>query len=348
MPMKKRKPTTRLPSGVVTFLFTDIVNYSSMKGKMAKRFTIERQDAFVKNIKQPHDEIINRSLTKNGGTKVKDTGDGFLIVFRDVEKAVFCGVEIQENLRRRDIRLPKGAGSLRIRIGIHTGMAEPKGGDYPSEATDKAKRIQENGKAGDVFLSTETHVLVRDKIRGVSTRSVGFHKLKGFDDDELFVASRIARKTETKKVRAKSKLITVRVLIGDPDEQRFLWLQKLLRDEFKVDAIQASTFEEVKRIVEEGLFDSADRLIFLCDILPFSSTKSTPNAFLNFVRLEMIASYPEFVCIVTKDHDPNLDGLSRWPHVVHLTRLPPTEQDRQTMLTDLGRLGDRFVRRSGF
>src|SRR5437588_4463159 len=175
MPMKKGKPNTLLPSGLVTFMFTDIEDYTSIKPKMDGRFSMERQAAFVKDIKEPHDEIIKRSFTKNGGTKVKDTGDGFLIVFRDVEKAVFCGVEIQENLRRRDIHLPNGAGSLRIRIGLHTGMAEPKGGDYPSEATDMAKRIQEIGKAGDVFLSTETHVLVRNKIRGVSTGSVSFH-----------------------------------------------------------------------------------------------------------------------------------------------------------------------------
>src|ERR1041385_932435 len=118
--MKKGKSS--LPSGFVAFMFTDIVNYSAMKRKMPGRFGDQREKAFLQKIKRPHDAIISNSVTAYGGKKVKNTGDGFLIVFTNLERAVVCGIEIQEKLRRRDIKTPLEGRPLKIRIGIHAGQ----------------------------------------------------------------------------------------------------------------------------------------------------------------------------------------------------------------------------------
>jgi class 3 adenylate cyclase len=357
-------------------MFTDIVGSTQLKSKMPGAVSSEREAAFLKLIKQPHDVIIAQGVAARGGFIVKSTGDGFLIAFSDPQKAVLCGVEIQEKLKGATIPTPDGP--LQIRIGLNSGPAEPNDGDYGASAVDKANRVESSAANGQVFLSSETHALVKDKVRTISTYSAGTFEMKGVGDEELFVAIRSsnAGSRQDQPFRPQSKrdvsaqppdllskalrqhqpdLIQPKrnsgivqppdvVVIGDPDDERFKWFKKLLRDVYEVGAVQAKTFEQVKKLVEDKSADLTDTIVFLCDDLPFSASKSTPDPNLNFVRLEQIARYTDFVCIVTKEHDPNLAGVDRRPHHVHLRSLPPTEKDRKTVLTELGSLGDRLAR----
>jgi hypothetical protein len=223
-----------------------------------------------------------------------------------------------------------------------------------------------------------TNELVRNKIRDVVTYSAGKFKLKGLEaeEEELFVATRPGRAPTSKKSRSalrrvpadnteivgppslnspQRKIETMPstsasdatqasdlVIIGDPDKRRFQWFKKLLRDGFELEAVQANTFVEVRRLVKELSFDSEESIVFLCDILPFSNQKSVPDPNLNFTRLEEIASYSEFVCIVTGDHDPKFSKDIRRPHHVHLHTAKPDESDRLTVLAQLRSLGDRL------
>src|SRR5205823_1566931 len=112
-----------LPSGLVTFMFTDIVGATDMKGMMPGATSGERQDAFLEKVKAPHDTIITDRVSARGGCVVKSIGDAFLIAFADAEKAVLCGVETQQRLSTASIRTPDGV--LQIRIGLNSGYAEP-------------------------------------------------------------------------------------------------------------------------------------------------------------------------------------------------------------------------------
>ena len=178
---------TALPAGLVTFMFTDIVGSTDMKGSMPGVTTAERQDAFLQQVKAPHEAIIKELVGKHGGCVVEGTGDGFFIAFGDAEQAVLCGVVIQQRMGAAKIFTPSGI--LQIRIGLSSGQAKPAANGYTASAADKAARVQAKANPGQVYLSHETHSLIANKVRGISTASAGIHTLKGIPDGELFVAS---------------------------------------------------------------------------------------------------------------------------------------------------------------
>jgi class 3 adenylate cyclase/tetratricopeptide (TPR) repeat protein len=169
-------------------MFTDIVGSTDMKGKMPGATPGARQEAFREKVKNPHDAIIIERVTGQDGCIVKGTGDGFFIAFADVGKAVLCAVEIQERIGEASIFTPDG--TLQIRIGLNSGQADPVANDYTASAADKAARVESKAQPGRVYLSRETHELIRGKVNGISTASAGSHVLKGVANEELFVAFR--------------------------------------------------------------------------------------------------------------------------------------------------------------
>jgi len=170
---------------------------------MPGKTSSEREEAFVQRIKDPHGAIIAEHIKERGGFIIKNTGDGFLIAFADAEKSVLCGVEIQENLDAKPIFTPDGP--LQIRIGVHSGHAVPTDGDYTASAVDKASRVESKAGPGQVYLSRETHALVRDRVRSISLISAGYHELKGFGEEELFVAIRDGQTSQSQAASAPSQ-----------------------------------------------------------------------------------------------------------------------------------------------
>jgi hypothetical protein len=136
------------------------------------------------------------------------------------------------------------------------------------------------------------------------------------------------------------------VLIGDPEEERFKWFKELLADEYEINAVQANTFEDVRRFAKDKSHNLIARAVFLTDDLPFSAEPSIsirdPN--LNFVRLEELLPYTDCVCIVTEEQDPDLPGIVKRPHHVHLRSASPTAEDKGRVIIELGSLGRRLAR----
>jgi class 3 adenylate cyclase len=186
--MTRAKNLQSLPSGLVTFMFTDIVGSTQMKSKMPGQLSSEREAAFVQRIKDPHDTIVAERVKARDGFIIKGTGDGFMIAFADAEKAVLCAVEIQESLSAAAIFTPDGP--LQIRIGLNSGHAEPTGRDYTASAVDKAARVESKAEHGQVYISRETYAAVRNKVRNIYVTSAGNHAMKGVGEEELFVAVR--------------------------------------------------------------------------------------------------------------------------------------------------------------
>ena len=200
------KDKSSLPDGLVTFMFTDIVDSTAMKAKMPGATAAERQNAYLKKVKTPHDALVSKQVAAHKGKVVKSTGDGFFVAFADAERAVLCAVEIQTKIEDAKIFTPDG--TLQIRIGLHFGQAKPVNGDYTASAVDKASRVESKAKSGQVFLSREIHEHIKGKVRGISTASAGLHDMKGVGDEELFVAfSDKSGNAVTKPVTASSNPI---------------------------------------------------------------------------------------------------------------------------------------------
>jgi class 3 adenylate cyclase len=87
--MARNKRLPKLPpSGVITAMFTDIVNSTRLKCLMEGDTAARRNARFRSDVKKPHDTIVLTCIEAADGHKVKSTGDGYLFTFTDAEEAV--------------------------------------------------------------------------------------------------------------------------------------------------------------------------------------------------------------------------------------------------------------------
>jgi class 3 adenylate cyclase len=125
-----------LPSGTVTFQFTDIEG--------STRLWEEHPDA-MRDASARHDEIVRATIEASSGAVVKTTGDGFHGAFAVAvaADAVDAAVAVQVALAAEPRAM---AHPLRVRIGLHTGAAELRDGDYYSSVVNRAARLMSVAK----------------------------------------------------------------------------------------------------------------------------------------------------------------------------------------------------------
>jgi class 3 adenylate cyclase len=169
-------------------MLTDIVNSTRLKGMMQGDTSASRDDRYRIDIKQPHDSVVLRCVDEAGGYVLSSTGDGYFCTFADAEEAVLCALSIQERLVAAPVSTP--LGPLQVRIGLHTGVAGARDGEYVASTLDKTARVERQADGGDVLISRETHALIDGKLRGIALSSVGAFDLKGLGAEELFRVSR--------------------------------------------------------------------------------------------------------------------------------------------------------------
>src|SRR5260370_30524174 len=109
---------SELPSGTVTFLFTDLATSTRLW---------EEQPHAMKAALARHDELLGSAVTAHDGHVIKHTGDGLLAVFATADSAVSAAVDAQRALASEAWG---PIGSLRARMGLHTGVAEGRNGHY--------------------------------------------------------------------------------------------------------------------------------------------------------------------------------------------------------------------------
>jgi predicted ATPase/class 3 adenylate cyclase len=156
-----------LPTGTVTFLFTDLESSS--------RLWEEQREAMRAALAR-HDEILRRVVEAEGGQVVKGTGDGLHAVFASAEAAVAAAVDAQRALGSE----PWGSiEPLRVRMGLHTGAAELRGEDYFGPVLNRAARVMAAGHGGQVLVSAATQELTRDRLpEGCALVELGEFRLR--------------------------------------------------------------------------------------------------------------------------------------------------------------------------
>jgi class 3 adenylate cyclase len=156
-----------LPSGTVTFLFTDI------EGSTARW---EQQPDAMGAALARHDALLRAAIREHGGHVVKTMGDAFHAAFARAPDAVAAGLAAQRRLRAE----PWGeVGPLRVRMALHTGAAEERDGDYSGPSLNRAARLLSAGHGGQVLLSQATAELIRDAPpEGTGLVHLGEHRLK--------------------------------------------------------------------------------------------------------------------------------------------------------------------------
>jgi len=151
-----------LPSGTVTFLFTDIEG--------STRLLRELGEEGYSGALAEHRRVLREAFTRHRGVEVDTQGDAFFVAFPTADGAIAAAKEAQDEL---------ATGPIRVRIGIHTGRPHLAGEGYVGHHVHKAARIAASAHGGQVVLSRET----RDTIGDADTLSdLGEHRVKDFAD----------------------------------------------------------------------------------------------------------------------------------------------------------------------
>jgi class 3 adenylate cyclase len=146
----RAKPVPDLPEGTLTMLFTDIVGSTAA----AERLGDQRWAAVLDH----HDRTVRTIVAGHGGTVVKGSGDGYLIVFPSARQAVLAAIAIQRAVSSADGAGPEGP--ILLRAGLHTGEVVQRDGDVFGRNVIAASRIASQAEAGQVLVSSLTKELV--------------------------------------------------------------------------------------------------------------------------------------------------------------------------------------------
>ncbi|MGE5249369.1 MAG: adenylate/guanylate cyclase domain-containing protein, partial [Bacteroidota bacterium] len=158
----------KLPSGTVTFLFTDIEGST----KLARQHG-ENWEA----LRARHHSILRQAIESQGGYVFQIIGDAFCAAFHTAGQAIRATREAQIGLQGE----PWGEAPIRVRMAIHTGKADvQENGEYHGYlAMSRIQRLMSAGHGGQVLISAAAReLLLEDLPEGVSLRDLGERSLK--------------------------------------------------------------------------------------------------------------------------------------------------------------------------
>jgi predicted ATPase/class 3 adenylate cyclase/predicted negative regulator of RcsB-dependent stress response len=166
-PAPAAEAAATLPSGTTTFLFTDIEGSTQLW---------EQHPAVMREALVRHDALLRQTIAAHQGVVFKSAGDGIYAAFARAPDALAAAVAAQ----RAVLAAPWGElGALRVRMVLHTGVAEERDEDYFGPPLNRAARLLAVGHGGQILLSRATQELVCDLLPAeVALRNLGMHRLR--------------------------------------------------------------------------------------------------------------------------------------------------------------------------
>jgi class 3 adenylate cyclase len=151
-----------LPTGTVTFLFSDIEGSTELS---------RRHGAAYGDLRAEHRRLLRESFGAHGGCEVDAEGDAFFVVFERAIDAVAAAVAAQRALAAADV--------VRVRMGLHTTEPHLHADGYVGVGVSRAARICAAAHGGQIVLSHATAGVIEDhEVPGVAMRDLGDHYLK--------------------------------------------------------------------------------------------------------------------------------------------------------------------------
>ena len=162
-----------LPTGTVTFLFTDIEGSTRLLQFLGDGYAQVLRD---------HQQLLRQAFTQHGGGEVDTQGDSFFVAFATAPSAVAAAAAATRALAAHT--WPEGV-AVRVRMGLHTGAPQLVGDRYVGLDVHRAARIAAAGHGGQILLSESTRVLAtQDLPTGASLRDLGTYRLKDLQHPE--------------------------------------------------------------------------------------------------------------------------------------------------------------------
>ncbi|MDP8957830.1 MAG: adenylate/guanylate cyclase domain-containing protein, partial [Actinomycetota bacterium] len=137
-----------LPSGTLTFLFTDIERSTDLLNRVG-------EDRY-RRLLEDHARMVRTAVGQTEGVEVNTQGDAFFVVFQTASQAVAAALAAQRALSGHG--WPEDA-PVRVRMGIHTGEAYPGGDDYVGLDVHRAARIAAAAHGGQILVSGAAQAL---------------------------------------------------------------------------------------------------------------------------------------------------------------------------------------------
>ncbi len=141
---------TGVGEGTVTILFSDMVDYAGMTERLG--------DQTSRELLRTHHGIVRDSLQRHGGREVKVQGDGFMMAFGGVARALRCAVEMQRSLLAYSET--HESPPIRIHIGVHTGEVVEEDDDFLGHTVIVASRLADAAGPGEILVSALSAQLV--------------------------------------------------------------------------------------------------------------------------------------------------------------------------------------------
>ena len=137
--------------GTVTILFCDMVDYAGMTERLG--------DQASREVLREHHRIVRDAIARHGGREISVQGDGFMVAFGGVARALRCAIDIQ---RAFHAHVPADDGEpIAVHIGVHTGDAVDEGDDYLGHTVIVASRLADAAGAGEILVSSLSEQLVQ-------------------------------------------------------------------------------------------------------------------------------------------------------------------------------------------
>jgi predicted ATPase/class 3 adenylate cyclase len=166
---------THLPDGLVTFLFTDIEGSTRLAQMLG---------ADYRWVLTEHRRVLRRALSIGNGVELFTEGDSLFVAFTDATAALRACAAAQRALSEHE--WPGPHARPMVRMGLHTGYAEPIAGEYASPEVHRAARVAAAAHGGQIICSAATAAAAATGALpdGAALRDLGLHRLRGFDGRE--------------------------------------------------------------------------------------------------------------------------------------------------------------------
>ena len=165
--------------GTLTILFSDIEDSTALNERLGDKAWLRVLDG--------HDRIVRREVGEHDGHIIKSQGDGFMIAFALPAEAMRCSIAIQRTIAGGNRRL-RGT-PVRVRIGIHTGVAVQREGDLFGRNVALAARVAAYAEGGQILVTSEVSAAVADNVEFRFT-DAGTVEFKGLTGDYRIEAVR--------------------------------------------------------------------------------------------------------------------------------------------------------------
>jgi predicted ATPase/class 3 adenylate cyclase len=301
-----------LPSGTVTFLFTDVEGSTTLLHELG--------DAYA-DLLEEHRRVLRDAFARHGGVEVDTQGDAFFVAFGRARDALEAAGDAQNAL---------SAGRLGVRMGLHTGEPLLTEEGYIGIDVHRAARIAAAGHGGQILISQST----RDLVGGDRLRDLGKHRMKDLTAPERIYQVGDHTFPPLKTLDPTNLPIAATPLVGR--ERELAELTELIRDERRLVTVTGAGGSGKTRLALQVAADLADEFrdgVFFVPLAPIQEAALVAPTIAQATGVRSLDDLRELEVLVVVD---NLEHLL--PSVSELSSLLAVAANVTLLVTSRVRL----------